>query len=181
MLTQLRLSDQNLILTGYTGPNQPRVGHIVAERLQMRFEDFEQYIEKRTGDTPEAIRNQYGEQRLKSVVNELMEEIILYRNHVIRVNGSTLLVGEHYQRLQETGPVIVLVARLDAILHRLHVQLGARYHDPSERARALGELQREWFMRKLPGIYELDVTDKDETQTVEAIVRLWQSVAIVRG
>lgn len=181
MTTRLRLSEQNLILTGYTGPNQPRVGHIVADRLGMPFVDFERRIEMRTGDTPEAIRTQYGEQRLKAVVNEMMEEVTLYRNNVIRVNGSTLLVGEHYQRLQETGPVIVLVARLDAILQRLHIQLGARYHDPSQRARALGELQREWFVRELPGIYELDVTDKDEAQTVEAIVRLWQSVAIMRG
>lgn len=181
MFGELRLSERNLILTGYTGPNQPAVGQTVADRLRLRFIDVEQYLEARVGESADSIRSLYGEQRLKSVINEVMEEIILHRNSLIRVNGGMLLAGDHFQQLQSTGPVICLVARLDAILRRLHLTLGARYHDPAQRAVALGQLKREWSVRKLAAIYELDVTYLDTEQTISAITSLWQEVAITRG
>jgi predicted MPP superfamily phosphohydrolase len=92
-----------------------------------------------------------------------------------------LLVGDYFQRLQNTGPVICLVARLDAILQQLHLILGARYHDPNQRAMALGELKREWAVRQLHGIHELDVTALNESEMIEAVITLWQEVAIERA
>lgn len=181
MFSDLRLSDRNLILTGYTGPNQPRIGQSVADKLNMPFVDFGLRVADRTGYLPDEIRNVFGEQRLKTVINESMDEIVLHRHYVIRLDGSTLMYGDHFQELQRTGPVICLVARLDAILQRLHLSLGARYHDPAQRAMALGELKRQWAVRALDGIYELDVTTKNEAETIDAVVELWQQVAVERA
>ncbi|RMG80729.1 MAG: hypothetical protein D6712_17515, partial [Chloroflexi bacterium] len=122
-------ADRNLILTGYTGPNQPAIGREVAEKLQLRFLDFETEIEARTGYSSDVLREQFGERRLRTVEAEIMEEISLRRRTLVRISGHVLLHGDHYDRLRETGPVICLVARLDAVLSRLHVLLGARYHD----------------------------------------------------
>jgi shikimate kinase len=174
----LALSDRNIILTGYTGPNQPTIGRRIASKMQMRYLDIEREIEDRTGTSINDIRALYGESRLKTLEAGVVQEALLYRSAVIRISGQTLLHGNHYERLQETGPVICLVASLDAVLQSLHLALGGRYHNPNERALALGHLKREWAVRKLPDLYEIDTTYMPEDDVIEAVIGRWQQVVI---
>jgi shikimate kinase len=170
-------SDLNLVLTGYTGPNQPIIGEQVAHRLKMRFVNVDLQLEGRAGMDIEEARARYGETWLKTLESEIMGDVMLYRNAVSRVSGQTLLRGEYVERLQESGIMICVVVTLDAVLHRLHLALGGRYHNPNERALAIGHLRREWAVRYLEGIHELDVTYLNEVQTVEAVAALWEKTA----
>ncbi|MDQ7027381.1 MAG: shikimate kinase [Anaerolineae bacterium] len=178
--TGLQITERNLIVTGYVEPNKPRIARQVAQQLRMPFVDVAELIELRTGDSVDVIREQYGERRLKTVECEVMEEVLLHRKAVIRVSGSTLVHSEHYERLQQTSIIICLVARLDAVLQRMHMTLGARYHNPYERGAQLGNLQREWLVRKKEGLLELDFTYHDEASMIKDILNLWQEVAIER-
>lgn len=175
------LTERNLILTGYVEPNRPRIGRQVAERLRMRFVDVEAEIEQRTGEEMEDFRSNYGERRVKTVENEIMNQMVLYRQTVLRINGSTLMHDDHLESLLPNSIVICLTARLDSILQRLHLSLGARYHDPAERAMALGRLNREWAVRGKPGVHEIDATDLDEEAIVSQTIALWQELAIERA
>src|SRR4051794_29251482 len=105
--------DQNLILTGYTGPGQLALARRVAERLRMPFVDFEQVLEARADLSGEELRIRFGEARLKTLESELVTEVALYRGTLIHISGKTLLA--HYARLNATGPVICVVATLDAV------------------------------------------------------------------
>lgn len=178
MVFNLPLTERNLVITGYIEPNKPRIARQVAERLRMPFVDMEARIEERFGEDINTIRNSYGERRLKTVEAEIMEEILLYRNAVLRINGSTLMHSEHYERMQSNSIMLCLVARLDAILQRMHLTLGARYHDPAERGRELSHLRREWAIRKKPNLLELDVTYKAEPAMITDIISLWQAEAM---
>jgi len=171
-------ADRNLILTGYTGPNQPIIGQQAAERLKLRYVNVELQIEAREEMPPEELRTRYGEARLKTVESEVMRDVLLVRGAVIRVSGQTLLRADYARRLQETGPVVCLVVTLDAVLQRLHLSLGRSYHNPHERALAIGYLKREWAVRKLEGVRELDVTYLSESETVDALIALWQKMAV---
>lgn len=173
--------ERNLILTGYAEPNRPRIGRQVAQQISLPFVDVEAQVEERFGTPLDAIRRDYGERRLRTVEAEIMADTLLYRGAVIRVNGSTLQASDHYERLRQTGAVVCLVARLDAVLQRLHLTLGARYHDPRVRAEALGELKREWAIRTRPGLIEVDVTDMSEAEIITHLTRLWQDVALERA
>lgn len=164
--------DQNLILTGYIGPGQSAVVRRVAERLRMPFVDFELLVEDRAGLAGEDLRIRFGEARLKTQESDLVGEVALYRGTVIHISGKTLV--PHFARLSATGPVICIVATLDAVLRRLHLSLGARYHNPSERELALGTLRREWAIRKVAGITEIDTSYMTEDQMVEAIAACWR-------
>jgi shikimate kinase len=182
MFPTLPLTTRNLIITGYVEPNKPRIAQRVALQLKMQVVDVEQQLEQRFGgETVARVRERYGERHFKSVEAEVMSDMTLYRNTVIRVMSSTLTNSDHLARMQETGIIICLVARLDAILRQMHLSLGARYHDPAERAMALGELRREWAIRKYPNIHELDATYKDEAGITADIIGLWQQVAIERA
>jgi shikimate kinase len=170
----LPYSDRNLILTGYTGPNPPRIGLQVSERLKMRYVNVELQIEARAGMPMDEVRTRYGDARLKTLEAEVMQDVLLYRGAVIRIGGAMLLRGDMAKRVQETGVVICLVVSLDAVLQRLHLSLGRNYHNPHERALAIGNLKREWAVRKIEGVHELDTTYLSEAETMDAIVELWQ-------
>ena len=45
----------------------------------------------------------------------------------------------------------------------------------------LGELRRAWSVRGKPGVYEVDATRLNEDETAEAVLALWQEVALQRG
>jgi shikimate kinase len=167
--------DRNLVLTGYIGPNQPTVGQQIAERLKLRFINVDLQIETRLGMTLDAARDRYGETHLKMLEAEVMSDILLHRSAVIRISGQTLLRGDYAERLGQTGPIICLCASLDSLLSRLHLSLGARYHNPQERALAVGHLKREWAVRKLPGLHELDCTYLNEAETVNTVIEVWQA------
>lgn len=175
-----QLTERNLVLTGYTEPNKPRIARQVAEQLRMRFVNVEELIEQRTGESVTEIRLSYGEHRLKTVESEIMEEVLLYRNAVIRVNGSTLVHSDHYEQLEHTSIMICLVARLDAILQQMHLVLGSRYHDPTERGMQLGLLRREWAVRSKPNLHEIDATDYDADTLVQEVIALWEEMAVGR-
>lgn len=171
-------ADQNLIVTGYTGPNLPQIGQQVAERLRLRYVNVERQIEARAGMPPEELRARYGETRLKTIETEVMQDVLLYRGVVIRISGQTLLHGDYSRRLAETGPIVCLVTALDAVLRQLHVAMGARYHNPHERALAVGSLKREWAVRRLDFVHELDTTYHTDAEVVDEVIALWQRVAV---
>ncbi len=182
MASELSLQrDLNLIITGYIEPNRPRISRQLAQQLGMEMIDVERRIEERFGDTIDRIRAQYGEQRLKAIESEVMDDIALYRRALIRVSGSTLVNSKNLAELQRNGAVVCLVASLDSILHRIHLTLGARYHDPVERSLAIGELQREWKIREAENIVEFDATYISESALIDQIANFWRDIALRRG
>ncbi len=175
---QYSYPDRNLILTGYTGPSQPLVGQQIADRLKMRFVNVDALLESRGDMDIDDMQARYGETRLKMLETEVMQDVMLYRGAVIRVSGQTLLRTETATRLLETGYIVCLVVALDDVLRRLHLSLGGRYHNPSERSLAIGHLKREWAIRKVNGIHELNVTDMNEAQTINAVCEIWEYAAM---
>lgn len=173
--------DLNLIVTGYLEPNRPRISQQLALRLGLQMIDVEREIEDQLGATINSIRQLYGERRLMAIETQIMDQIILHRRALIRVSGNTLLNSGHLSELQRNGVIVCLVASLDSILRRIHLTLGARYHDPVERARAIGELQREWRIRDVENIVEFDATTITETILIERIVTFWRDLALRRG
>ncbi len=170
--------DRNLIVTGYTGPNQPRIGQQVAERLKMRYVNVDMLLEARADMPIDDLRTRFGEARLKTLEAEVMRDVLLMRGAVIRIGGETLLRGDNAKRVMETGTVFCLVVSLDAVLQRLHLSLGGRYHNPHERALAIGRLKREWAVRKLDGVREVDATYLTEAETIDAMIASWRGQPI---
>ena len=168
--------DHNLVLTGWIGPAQLRVARRTAELLRLRFVDFDARFEAVAGQPPEEVRALYGETRLKTIEGELIAEMALYRGTVLLIGAGTLLRGDTLDVLMQTGPVIALVASVDAILQRLHLALGARYHDPRERELAVGRLKREWAIRGKPGVLEFDTSALTDAETAQGVADRWRSL-----
>ena len=173
--------DLNLIVTGYIEPNRPRISRQLAQELGLELIDVERRIEDQFGDKIENIRSVYGERRLKAIETQIMDDVVLHRRALIRVSGQTLINSGQLSELQRTGAVVCLVASLDSILSRIHLTLGARYHDPVERSVAIGELQREWKIREFESVHEFDATYISESELVSRIATFWRDLALRRG
>lgn len=181
MFNAISLTDRNLVLTGYTGANQPRTAQAIAERLGMPFVNLDLLISERAGlSATDDLRAQFGQRHLRAVESDIIEEARLRRQTVIRVNARTLLHGTHLTALGQTGPVVALITTLDAVLRRMHVSLGGRYADPNERARELGELRQEWGIRNLDGLARIDTTHLTNEQVIDTVVALYRERAISR-
>jgi shikimate kinase len=177
-IRHIPVADRNLILTGYTSPMQPAIGRRVAELLKMPFVNIDLQVEERNEMSIAEIRTRFGEPRLKTLEAEVVQESLLHRSAVIRIGGQTLIHGDYHERFLQTGPIICLTASLDSVLQNLHLMLGARYHDPTERALALGHVQREWAVRQLPNIIEIDTTYLTEEETATAVIETWQQAVL---
>ena len=174
-------TEQNLILTGYVGPDQLHLGRKIAEQLRMPFVSVELEIADRVNLPVEDILTYYGATHLKTIEAAIVQETALRRGTVIGISGRILLNGDHLTRLRSTGIVISLVIELGAMLRRLHMTMGARYHDPQERAVALAELKREWAVRGIDGIHEIRTSYQTQEETIAEVVGLWQKLAVRRG
>lgn len=182
MIESIPPSDRNLILTGYIGPNQVVIVRRIAQTLGMPFVNFESRLEERADLPIDEIRLRFGAARVKTLEAEVIQELVLYRGAVMLISGQTLVHSDYLARLSDAGQVVCLVATLDAVLQRVHLALGARYHNPAERAIAVGNLKREWAIRNAPGVQEFDTTGMSETEIVLAIAGYWHEQALlVRG
>lgn len=176
----LPFSDRNLILTGYIGPHLSRVARDLSERLNMNYMSLDATIIARAGmSSINDIRAHFGENRLKSLEAQIVSEALLSRQSVIYATGRTLGHQDYLARFLETGEVFCLTVNLDAMLHRLHVTMGANYHNPQERALALAELQSEWAIRKKAGIREVHIQpDMPLEAVITYLAKLWRDLAI---
>lgn len=168
--------DQNLVLTGYMGPEQRAIARRTAELLRMPFVDFDALLEARAELPADEVRALYGETRLKTLEDELLSEIGLYRGALILISGETLTRGA-LEQLRATGPVICLSASVDAVLQRLHLAMGARFHDPRERDLVLGRVRRAWAIRSASGVEVLDTSHMSDAAIAEAIAAHWREQA----
>ncbi len=174
-------ADSNLILTGYAGPNLPALSKSVAARLGRPLVAVETLLEERADAPLKELRERYGQARLKTLEAAVMEEVVLYRGTVIRIGGGILANGDALARLAATGPVLCLVARLDAVLRQLHLAMGNRYHDPAVRDLTMGQLKQAWAVRGNLAVHELDVTGCTDDEIVDLMAQQWQALAIRRG
>lgn len=165
----------NLILTGYMGVGKVAVGKAIAGQLGVVFVDLDTELQLREGMPGDEIRQLFGESRLRALENELCGELCLRRSSVLSISGVTLLDEDNYRRLSNSGPILVLTCSLNEILRRLHVNQGARFHDPKVRSAALTQIRREQQIHKIPGLSTLDTTALTADQVAEQAISFWQT------
>jgi len=171
-------TDYNLVLTGSLGPNQLIIARRVAERLKLRFVDSERELEQRAEMPPAQFKTLFGEARTRALESQVIHDLALHRGCVLHISGQMLAYGDHLARIRDHSYILCLVATLDAVLTRLHIALGARYHVPAERALALGALQRDWAIRGQGGVHELDTTAMQDSEVIERITAIWSAQVI---
>ncbi|HHV09081.1 MAG TPA: shikimate kinase [Clostridiales bacterium] len=110
----------NIILVGYMGSGKTCVGEYLAKRLSYQFQDTDQLIEKKAGDTINNIFASCGEEYFRDLETGLLKELVPLLTHtVLSTGGGMPLRKENGALLRELGLVVFLKASKETTLDRL--------------------------------------------------------------
>jgi shikimate kinase len=111
-----------LVLIGYMGSGKTTVGKLLAEHLDFKFIDLDEYIETRLNEKVAHIFKSKGELYFRKKESELLEEVLKdKRDLVIAVGGGTPCYGANMDTiLQKTKLVFYLKLSIASLTERLH-------------------------------------------------------------
>jgi shikimate kinase len=134
----------NIILIGFMGSGKTCVGEYLAKLLAYGFQDTDQLIEEKTGDSINQIFSIHGEEYFRKLETDLLKEMIPgLEDTVLSTGGGLPIRDENSVLLKELGFVVFLktskettVARLQGDSSRPLLQ-GAELEERVERMLAL--------------------------------------------
>lgn len=165
---------RNLLLTGHLGAGKRSAGRAVAQRLGALLIDIEGEIETREGRTLRELRELFGQAHARAMEAEICHELALRRSAVIVATGDVFLHPANKAILTADSQVLCLTCALDEVLRRMYTAMGARFHEPNERARIVARLKREWRLRTMPDLPRLDTTDLSVDQVADRAIAYWR-------
>jgi shikimate kinase len=165
---------RNLVLTGHLGVGKRAAGRAVATRLGVTLIEVEAEVEAQEGRSLEEIRALFGQARARALESEVCRVLALRRSAVIVASASVALSPTNRARLAADSELLCLVCDLNEVLRRLYAAMGARFHDPPARARIVARLKREWPLRQMTEIPQLDTTYISVEQAADRAIAYWR-------
>lgn len=108
-----------IILIGFMGVGKTVIGKKLAKKLNIRWVDIDEEIEKREQKSIENIFEVYGEGYFRGLENNLLKELVNQDNIVISTGGGILKKEENYSILKNEENVVFLDANVDTIIKNL--------------------------------------------------------------
>lgn len=108
-----------IILIGFMGVGKTVIGKKLAKKLNIRWVDIDEEIEKREQKSIENIFEVYGEGYFRGLENDLLKELVNQDNIVISTGGGILKKEENYSILKSEENVVFLDANVDTIIKNL--------------------------------------------------------------
>ena len=168
-------SSMNIVLTGFMGTGKTAVGKKLAKRLDWKFVDVDELIERSAKLSIARIFTEHGEPVFRRLERRHILRVMQGRHQVIATGGGAVLDPRNRSRLRASGPVVCLTAKPAAIMRRVNAKsrtrpLLAGSTNPLARVRAL--------LAQRAGAYaHADLTVDTSDLTVDAVVeRLWQQL-----
>lgn len=133
---KIELSKRNIVLIGMPSSGKTTIGEILASKLQMKFIDTDQEIERITGKKiPDIIEND-GETEFRNIESRVIEQVATLQNCVIATGGGAILREHNTTLLKGNGTVYFidrdienLVATPDRPLSNSREALEKRYNE----------------------------------------------------
>jgi shikimate kinase len=113
-----RSTAHNVVLTGFMGTGKTTVGRLLAARLEFRFVDTDEVIERRHG-TITQIFETAGEDGFRRIERELAAELANGDRRVISTGGRLMLDPANAAALGAVSRVFCLVASPETIAARV--------------------------------------------------------------
>lgn len=116
----------HIFLYGPPGTGKSTVGKTLAYKLKLPFIDLDRLVEKNAGIPISLIIDQQGELMFRNFETSTLKALADEAESVIALGGGALLRDENRSFAESHGSVILLIARLETLLERLH-------QDPTKR------------------------------------------------
>lgn len=141
-----------VFLVGFMGSGKTSVGLALARTLHWRFEDLDDYLQRREGRSIEEIFRDSGEaefRRLEGVaIRELVAQLDAASNAVIALGGGAFAQPEVAAILKETNcPVVFLDAPVEELWRRCQEAVVRPMKRDPHQFRQLYETRRPHYLR----------------------------------
>jgi len=114
------------ILIGFMGTGKTSVGKLLSSKLNTRFIDMDNEIEKREQKTISNIFKDYGEDYFRKLESNLLKELLKEDNIVISTGGGIITKQENIEILKKEERVIFLDASVEKIQKNISKEIDTR-------------------------------------------------------
>ena len=114
------------ILIGFMGTGKTSVGKLLSSKLNTKFIDMDNEIEKREQKTISNIFKEHGEDYFRQLESNLLKELLKEDNIVISTGGGIITKQENIELLKEEERVIFLDASVEKIQKNLSKEIDKR-------------------------------------------------------
>lgn len=106
----------NVVLTGMPGSGKTSVGKALAKKLNKKFIDIDDEIQKQKGLSPGEYINIYGEEAFRNKESQIISQVALNNGIVIATGGGSVLKSENVKELKRNGRLYFLNRSLDKLI-----------------------------------------------------------------
>lgn len=110
---------KNIILTGFMGVGKTTVGKLLAKKLNMKFVDSDEIVEKEFDLSILEIFEKYGEKKFREKEKEVITNLATKDGYIIAVGGGAFTIPEIENICKGLCYTICLSAGFDTIIKRL--------------------------------------------------------------
>ena len=108
-----------IYLTGFMGTGKTTVGKLLSQKLNYRFIDTDDLIEKETGMTIEEIFNIHSEEYFREQEKKVLHSTFNFKKAVISTGGGLVTYKDNIELIKNNGIAVTLTASPDIIFSRI--------------------------------------------------------------
>lgn len=109
----------NIILCGFMGSGKTTVGKELARKMNFKFIDTDELIEKEQGITIKEIFEKHGEDYFRNLEHEICKKVSDMRNCIISTGGGVMTYKRNCDVLKNKNKIIFLDASFNIICKRI--------------------------------------------------------------
>jgi len=163
-----------IYLIGYMGSGKTTVGKKLAHKLNYRFVDLDDVIEKKAGYSITEIFQQQGESFFRQLEHEALKETFLFTNTVISTGGGTPIFFNNMEQMNAQGITIYIELSPKSLVDRLKDSAAKRPLIMDKTEAELLQFIETGLQQREPYYKKAEVIANGISLTVETIIQALQ-------
>ncbi|TCO73817.1 shikimate kinase [Marinisporobacter balticus] len=159
---------KNIVLIGMPGCGKTTIGKLLAERLNMKFCDIDEYIEEKTEKRICEIF-QDGEEAFRKIERKAVKEVSENLSMVISTGGGVVKSERNIEILKKKGMIIFINRSVEKIISDIDTKERPLLKDGKEKIYKL--YQERYVLYKKYGDYEI-INDTTLEGVVDRIMNI---------
>ena len=162
-----------IILIGLMGAGKTTIGKELSNKLNLRFIDMDDEIEKQSKMSIVDIFEKYGENRFREIESKLLEKIALEDDIISSTGGGIIKVDDNRKLLKKQDNVVFLNGSIDTLVKNVSNDIYKRplLKDSTDLYIKIEELLKERYEKyKESSNIIIDINNKNINEVVSQIL-----------